>query len=131
MPRLSPDGTLLAYIKGDSSQSEVILRTYPEQAGQWQVSADGGAYPVWSPKGDVIYYRDIAGQIFVVDVRRSPEVSLGTPRLIPRTGSLRARFGFDVSPDGTRLLMVREVRTEDQAGPSLVVVLDWSAEFRK
>jgi hypothetical protein len=42
---LSPDGTLLAYLSGDIEQSEMILRTYPTQTGQWQVWSAGEATP--------------------------------------------------------------------------------------
>ena len=44
-PALSPDGALLANSRGDFGQSEVVLRTYPTQAGQWQVSRQAAAMP--------------------------------------------------------------------------------------
>ena len=130
-PTLSPDGTLLAYTTGNPGQSEVVLRTYPTQSGQWQVSSQGGSLAVWSPKGDAIYYRDIPGQIMRVDVRSNPQITLGTPQLVPRPSDLRVRRGFDVSGDGTRLLMVQEVKTEEQRPPALAVVQSWFAEFEK
>jgi hypothetical protein len=37
--------------------------------------------------------------------------------------------GFDVSLDGTKLLMVQEVKTESDRGPSLAIVQNWQAEF--
>jgi Tol biopolymer transport system component len=130
-PALSPDGTLLAYSSGDAGQSEIILRTYPDSSGQWQVSSSGGSLAVWSRAGDAIYYKDPPGQIFRVDVRSKPSVTLGTPRLVSRPSSLLARVGFDVSPDGGRLLMVQEVRTGEQRRTALAVVQNWSAAFRK
>jgi hypothetical protein len=73
----------------------------------------------------------VAGQIMRVDVRSSPAVSLGTPRHVDRPSNLLARGGFDVSPDGTRLLMVQETKTDEQRAVSLAVVQNWLAEFRK
>ena len=36
-----------------------------------------------------------------------------------------------LSRDGKRLLMTREVQTDDGRGPALAVVQDWFAPFRK
>jgi hypothetical protein len=130
-PSLSPDGTMLAYSSGDAGQSEVILRTFPTQTGQWQVSSAGGSFPVWSPHGDAIYYRDPPGQIMRVAVRKTPSIALGTPTPIARPTNLIARVGFDVSPDGRRLLMVEEVRADEQRAAALAVVQNWAAATRK
>lgn len=64
-------------------------------------------------------------------MKSGDEVTLGVPREVSRPASLIARAGFDVSPDGKRLLMVREVRDDDGRGPALAVVQNWFAEFRK
>lgn len=48
-----------------------------------------------------------------------------------RPAGLIARAGFDISRDGTRLLMTRQVENEDGGGPALAVVQDWFAPFRK
>ena len=131
-PSLSPDGTLLAYSSGDIGQSEVILRTYPTQTGQWQVSSAGGSYAVWSPRSDAIYYRDVPGQIMRVAVRRNrSSVTLDTPTPVARPSSLLARVGFDISRDGKRLLMVQEVKTDEQRAASLAVVQNWLAGVKK
>ena len=131
-PSLSPDGTLLAYSSGDIGQSEVILRTYPTQTGQWQVSSAGGSYAVWSPRSDAIYYRDVPGQIMRVAVRRNrSSVTLDTPTPVARPSSLLARVGFDISRDGKRLLMVQEVKTDEQRTASLAVVQNWLAGVKK
>lgn len=128
---LSPDGTLMAYTSGDAGQSEVILRTYPKQTGQWQVSSAGGSSAVWSPRGDALCYRDVPGQIMRVDVRATPYVTLGAPQVVPRPASLLARVGYDISSDGTRLLMVQEAKTDEQRAASLAVVQNWFAAFKK
>jgi serine/threonine-protein kinase len=128
-PALSPDGTLLAYSFGDVGQSEVNLQTYPKQTGQWQVSSAGGGNAVWSPHGDAIYYREPQGQIMRVAVRATPTVTLGAPTLVARPSNLIARVGFDVSADGSRLLMVEEVAPEAQRAAAVAVVQNWLAEF--
>ena len=131
-PALSPDGSLLAYVSGPGGQSEVILRTFPIQTRQWRVSSSGGSTPVWSRRGDVLYYRSASGPtVFRVDVQRSPTLSLSTPRSITRPSTLLARTGFDVSLDGTRLLMVQEVKADDSKEPALAVVHHWGAMLKR
>ena len=66
-----------------------------------------------------------------VDVRRTPTVTLGTPRMIQRPSRLVARVGYDVSPDGKRLLMVEEITGDAQRGTSVTVAQNWFAAFRK
>jgi hypothetical protein len=86
---------------------------------------------VWNRHGTAIYYKDLQGLIYAVDVSTKPEVTLSPPRVVDRPASLLARQGFDISPDGTRLLMVQEVKTENDRGPTLAVVQNWQAEFSK
>jgi serine/threonine protein kinase/Tol biopolymer transport system component len=130
-PALSPDGRLLAYAHGDYGQAEVMLRTYPEATGQWQVSLEGGGRPLWNRASDRLFFRDTAGQLFVVDVTKKPTVRLSRPRAVPRPPLVIARAGFDVSRDGKQLLMIREVKAETDKGPSLAVVQNWLADFRR
>jgi hypothetical protein len=94
------------------------------------VSATGGSSAVWSPHGDALYYRDPSGQIFRASVNTTSAVTLGAPQPVSRTSALLARFGFDVSSDG-RLLIVRDVKTDDQRVPSVAVVQNWFAAFSK
>jgi serine/threonine protein kinase/Tol biopolymer transport system component len=130
-PALSPDGTLLAYSLGNQGDTEVILRTYPAAAQRWQVSSGGGAMPVWSPRGDALYYRTVSGALMRVDVRRTPTVTLGTPREVRRPSRLITRVGYDVSPDGKRLLMVDEGAGDVQRGTSVTVAQNWFASFKR
>ena len=61
----------------------------------------------------------------------SDETVLGTPRMIQRPSRLVARVGYDVSPDGKRLLMVEEITGDAQRGTSVTVAQNWFAAFRK
>src|SRR5438105_5056575 len=56
MPRLSPDGRWLAYASDESGRSEVYVRPFPGPGGRAQISAAGGAEPVWSPDGARLLY---------------------------------------------------------------------------
>jgi Periplasmic component of the Tol biopolymer transport system len=57
MPRLSPDGHWVAFATDESGRQEVVVQPYPGPGGRVQVSANGGAEPVWSRDGKRLFYR--------------------------------------------------------------------------
>jgi Tol biopolymer transport system component len=120
-PALSPDGRWLAYTKDDT----VLIRTYPDMKGPWQVATGGAAAPRWGPRGDRLYY--VSGDALM-------EVEVTTPG--PKVGSPRALFtlahapagaddtpAFDVAPDGESFVLVEAL----EPIPGLVVVQNWPA----
>ncbi|MGB6431581.1 MAG: protein kinase, partial [Candidatus Acidiferrales bacterium] len=54
--RISPDERYAAYTEGNAGQSQIYITQFPSGQGRWQVSADGGGAPVWSPRGDELYF---------------------------------------------------------------------------
>jgi len=132
-PRISPDGGFLAYASNESGKREVFLTRFPSGEGKWQVSVDGGAFPVWSPAGGELFYLE-GSVVMQVDVMTKPTLQLGNPRSlfdaaevgVDVTGHSR----FDVSRDGKRFLMVQELR-DTQATPGLVINYDWAGEYRE
>jgi hypothetical protein len=107
---------------------EVYVRPFPNvDAGKWQVSTDGGSWPVWAPSGDELFY--IAGSaVMSVALRQERTLTAGSPELLftgPfETGSPQ----FDISPDGTYFIMVE---ADPDARPTQVhLVLNWSEELR-
>ncbi len=46
-PEFHPDGRWLAYVTGESGQSEVYVQRYPEKGARQQISVNGGLSPVW------------------------------------------------------------------------------------
>jgi len=55
-PRLSPAGGLVAYRSDESGRNEIYIRPFPSGPGKWQVSLEGGNWPVWSRDGKRLYY---------------------------------------------------------------------------
>jgi hypothetical protein len=131
-PRISPDGNFLAYVSEESGKSQVYLTRFPSGSGKWQVSVEGGHYPVWSPLGDELFFLNRT-LLMQVDVVTAASVQLGTPRTlfdaaqvgVEATGDAR----FDVSRDARRFLMVQAVH-EQNITPHLVINYDWLTQFR-
>src|SRR5262249_16210241 len=47
----SPDGKWLAYASNESGIYQVYVGAFPDTGGKWQISSDGGTYPMWSRSG--------------------------------------------------------------------------------
>jgi hypothetical protein len=43
--------TWLAYMSNESGRYEIYVQPYPGPGGEWQISTEGGAEPVWDPNG--------------------------------------------------------------------------------
>jgi hypothetical protein len=131
--RLSPDGTLLAYMSSESGRFEVYLTRYPSLEGRWQASNAGGQWPRWSARGDRLYFSR-GDEILEVEVVAGASPTLGNPRSFatrPHAGPFPFGFdmGFAVSADGRRLYTARTPELGRRA-PRLAIVQNWAAEFR-
>jgi len=128
-PSLSPDGRWMAYATNESGRFEIYVRSYPGAGGRWQVSLDGGVEPVWSPKGDEIFYRN-GDAMMAAAVRTQPAFEV-TSRTRLFTGEYEAGFGwipnYAVSPDGKTFVMLQKVIGARQA---MVVTLNLFDELR-
>lgn len=115
---LSPDGRWLAYVADDLGRSEIYVRPFPDVgAGRWQVSVDGGTEPLWAPDGERIYFRR-NGRINAVDVETSPTFSVGWsgPVFFGNYASTPFGASYDISPDGQRFLVLRDVSSAPEDG---------------
>jgi len=129
-PRVSPDGNYLAYVSNESGRSEVYLTRFPSGEGKWQVSIQGGAFPVWSPAGDELFYFE--GTVLqAVKGRLAGVPRFGEP--VPLFDRVEANVNvggesqrYDVSRDGKRFLMVKDRQSED-APPGVVINYGWLA----
>ncbi|TFG50131.1 MAG: hypothetical protein E4H38_04035, partial [Gemmatimonadales bacterium] len=129
-PRLSPDGKWLAYASDESGKLEIYVRPFPEGGGRWQVSTDGGSEPLWSRRGDELFYRSGDQHLMAAQVRITPTFSVGSRVRLFST----ANYGgdvtytrYDVTPDGRRFIFARQPPTDRD----LIVVLNWAEELKR
>jgi Tol biopolymer transport system component len=140
-PSFSPDGRFLAYFHGDGEATgnvaagNILLTRFPQGEGKWQISTRGGDFGMWSPDGRRFYYvarsdKDAADrQLMEVDVRTSPEVSLGVPRPLFSLQAVGVGNLYSPVAGGGRFLMV--VEESGQTTGRLVLVQNWFEEFRQ
>jgi eukaryotic-like serine/threonine-protein kinase len=131
-PRFSPDGRFIAYASDESGRIEIYVRPYPGPGGKWQISTEGGAEPVWNPKGQELFYRS-GNKMMAVDVTTQGTFSAGKPKILfegPYVPTPRSFPDYDVSPDGQRFLMLKP--SEQAQGPAQInVVLNWFEELKQ
>ncbi len=129
-----PRGGYYVYQSDEGGSSEIYLRPYPNGDARWQVSVGGGAWPVWSPRGDHIYYRNNL-KFYEVDVTLEPSVRLGNPRVLFDATALSlqmwGRFTLLPTRDPDLFLAERRVQHNLAGRVDAVVVENWPAEFAK
>jgi Tol biopolymer transport system component/tRNA A-37 threonylcarbamoyl transferase component Bud32 len=131
-PAFSPDGKWIAYVSDESGRFEIYVRPFPGPGEKWPISLEGGNEPVWPRNGRELFYR--AGDtMMAVDVQTTPTFSAGKPRKLFERAyerSLALWANYDASPDGQRLLMVRQENASAQA-THINVVLNWLEELKQ
>jgi len=120
--RLSPDGRWMAYNSSESGGTEVYVQPFPGPGAKWLVSQGGGFNAIWSRDGRRLFYRR-ADQMLVVDVETAAGFAMGKPTVLFSGRYRSTGRDFDVSPDGTRLVMMRN--DDPRTTTRLNVVLDW------
>jgi len=131
-PKFSPDGRWLAYESNETGRSEIYVRAFPAaQGGKWPISNSGGALPVWSPNGRELLYQ-FGDQIMSVEYTTTGNVfSAGKPRVW--LTSMGGAQGFDIAPDGKRLIafMPTGLASAPKTEHTVVFVQNFFDELRR
>ncbi len=127
-PKISPDGRFLAYVSDESGRSEIYVRTFPDGNSRWPVTTTGGTEPLWSRRGDELFYRS-GNEILVVAVQTDSTFRFGNPEVavsgqyVPNP----MHTNYDIHPDGDRFVMVRSGQGETR----MIVALNWFEALRR
>ena len=128
MPRVSPDGRWLAFVSDKSGRNEIYVQPFPNPGARIQVTTEGGTEPLWSRSGKALVYRTLDA-VVSVPVSTSPNFRMGERRTIVTGDYLTetTHQDYDISPDGTRLLMLKAT----EASHGAVIVHNWRRELRE
>ena len=129
--RFSPDGRFVAYCSDESGRSEVYVRPFPEGAGKWQVSTNGGTQPRWSRDGNELFYVE-GSTLMTAPVKTASSFSVSTPARLFEDAHLSGFLhpNYDVSKEGRRFLLAERVGDEADSPRSIHVIQNWFTEFR-
>jgi Tol biopolymer transport system component len=136
---ISPDGRWVAY-DADSvgGRFEVFVRPFPNVgAGLWQISTGGGHQPVWAPGGRELFYRSLTGAMMSVAVdpqaasfrSPSPKQLFAGDYVMGGVGNVTRHD--DLSPDGQRFLMLKDIGGAPNASNQIVIVQNWGEQLRR
>jgi serine/threonine-protein kinase len=134
---ISPDGHWLAYEANDSGRFEIYVRPYPNvNSGLSVVSTHGGTKPIWARTGQELFYVSATGALMRVGVTRGSSWSATKPSVVVKEGYYTNLVwwgrSYDVSPDGSRFLMIKEGGPGGTTPPaSFVVVQHWFEELKR
>jgi serine/threonine-protein kinase len=109
--RLSRDGRWVAYVSDESGRPEVSVRRVSGPPKRIPISGEGGDHPVWRADGAELFFVDPEGQLRSVPVQWNrdglPTFGLPAKMSVPRIGVGHWGTPYDVSPDGSRIYLLR------------------------
>ena len=130
-PTFSPDGRWVAYtVLAPGNPPQILVKPVSGAGGKVQLTADRGAYPIWTDAGLVFMNEK---KVMVADVQTQPAFKAGPIRELFDAGpydrgSLPLR-NFDVTRDGQTFVFVTGVSGRDWR--QVNVSLDWAAELSR
>jgi serine/threonine-protein kinase len=134
--QISPDGRYIAYQSNESGHYEVYVRPYPNVGeGHWQVSTEGGTYPMWARSGTELFFLDAAFVMTAVPVTTGPDrfwSGKARPLFDARGYGSESGRAYDVSLDGSQFLMIKKNRTaaSSLAAQGILIVVNWFEDVR-
>ena len=126
----------IAYQSNESGRFEILVRPFPNvNERRWQVSTDGGTHPVWARDGRELFFLNLARELMSVSVDSTrAELRVNTPaRLLNASSYYHTEFptSYDVAPDGTRFLMIKEDPAVRAPNTPIVMVLNAFASLER
>jgi hypothetical protein len=106
----------------------VYVRRFPEPGGRGQISTSGGRCPVWSKKGQELFYGSDQGIVVVNYTTRGEEFVASKPRLWAEQKDLGS---FALSPDGKRFAVVQEVESKEKSPIHVTFLLNFFDELQR
>ena len=121
--RFSPDGHWIAYISNESGRYELYATRFPSGEGKWQLSIDGADWLVdWRNDGGELYYLDLEGDLWAVEVNLEGDLVAGIPRELFPT---RADRSWTATGDGREFIIGKPLNETSALTTTLIV--NWLA----
>ena len=129
-PRFSPDGKFIAYASDESTRLEVYIQPFPLTGQKWQVSLNGGGYPIWRKDGKELFYATADGKLMSVDIKPGATFESTVPRQLFQTNMKFTDDGLTVAPSGDGQKFLVNVYAQPTNTAPLTIVLNWQAQLK-
>ena len=130
---LSPDGRFFCFQSDETGRWDIHVLEIAT-GRRWIVSAVSGFSPVWTRDGKSIIYLGSADEMYRVAVNIVPEFTASDPELAFTIDLGRYGRNFDLTADGSRLLIGNSEAEDDETvetRPRVTVVLNWFDELAR
>jgi Tol biopolymer transport system component len=131
----SPDGRWVAIQTDQPGRREIVVQSFPNPAGKWQVSIDGGRTPCWSADGKELYFIAPDQKLMAAKVHTAANsfeyekpVALFQTHIFGSLPTLPDNRQYTVSRDGRFLI---NETTQGATAPPIIVVLNWHPKDSK
>ena len=122
--RFSPDSRWIAYCSNESGRYELYATRFPSGQGKWQLSIDGADWLVdWRQDGKELYYLDLEGDMYSVEVTLGDDLVAGIPRELFPT---RADRSWAVTDDGREFIIGKPIN--ETSDLTTTVIVNWLAK---
>jgi hypothetical protein len=114
-----------------------VVRFPDVRASKQPVSTGGGTRPLWRRDGRELFYYVEPGTIMAVPITPGADLTLGRPAVVVKGQYASPRYNarhYDVSPDGKRFLLLKDVETSGSTKPpppEIRLVLRWLNELER
>ncbi len=136
-PSFSPDGHFIAYTSAESGTTEVYVKPYPDDGVKKQISNEGGIKPLWSRKGNRLFYVESSGgqaKMMMVDYRiNQAKFIVSKPRCWSqqRLSLSDVYRDFDIAPDGRMAVYTEAEPASNNTPGRLELLLNLSDELER
>jgi eukaryotic-like serine/threonine-protein kinase len=130
-PSISPDSKWLAFSSMETGHPEIYVVPLGGGAGKWQISANGGEEPIWSPLGNEIFFVSPENKLMAAQVTETGNsmVAGKIEALFPVSPTSSSLAIYDVAPDAKKFL-ITSISANRKPEP-LTVVSNWTALLPK
>jgi Tol biopolymer transport system component len=131
----SPDGRWVVYQSDEGTRMDLYVEPYPKSTDKFQITHDGGQFPVWSPDSKEVIFVS-GGMLYSLEIQTKPSLTFTDPVKLAVSGFVQDETAegvrnYDIMPDGKQFVMILPADNSNKdAGPPPEIrsALNWMSK---